>query len=98
MFVYKKKMIYYFFQFFKPAVDFWTVSLSVLFWYCEIAVLLLEIIYFVFVSDFIKSCNSMLMQSVWTSSLAAQLAAKYLKDGGVLTLTGAQPALEGTSG
>ena len=40
----------------------------------------------------------MLMQSVWTSSLAAQLAAKYLKDGGVLTLTGAQPALEGTSG
>ena len=40
----------------------------------------------------------MCQQSVWSSVLAAQLAAKHLKEGGVLTLTGAQPALSGTAG
>jgi len=48
--------------------------------------------------EFIKSCNSMWQQSVWTSALAAQLATKYLKDGGLLALSGAQPALSGTAG
>jgi len=48
--------------------------------------------------DFVKNCDMMIMQSVWSSVLAAQLAAKHLKEGGVLTLTGAQPALEGTAG
>lgn len=37
-------------------------------------------------------------QSVWTSSISATIAANYLKDGGVLTLTGAKPALGGTPG
>jgi len=37
-------------------------------------------------------------QSVWTSAIAAALAAKHLKDGGIVTLPGAQPALEGTAG
>jgi len=40
----------------------------------------------------------MWQQSVWTSALAAQLATKYLKDGGLLALSGAQPALSGTAG
>lgn len=48
--------------------------------------------------DFVKNCDMMCQQSVWSSVLAAQLAAKHLKDGGVLTLTGAQPALNGTAG
>lgn len=48
--------------------------------------------------DFVKSCDMMWQQSVWSSILASQLATKHLKDGGVLTLTGAQPALQGTAG
>ena len=45
--------------------------------------------------DFIKSCDMMWKQSVWTSCIAAELAAKHLKDGGLLTLTGAHPAQKG---
>ena len=37
-------------------------------------------------------------QSVWTSVIAASLASRYLKNGGVLTVPGAQPALAGTPG
>ena len=56
------------------------------------------IIFAFFWSDFVKNCDMMCQQSVWSSVLAAQLAAKHLKEGGVLTLTGAQPALSGTAG
>ncbi|XP_019631845.1 PREDICTED: dihydropteridine reductase-like [Branchiostoma belcheri] len=48
--------------------------------------------------DFIKNSDLMWKQSVWTSSIAAKLASQHLKDGGVLTLPGAQPALGGTAG
>jgi len=48
--------------------------------------------------DFIKSCDMMWKQSVWTSCIAAELAAKHLKEGGLLTLTGAHPAQDGTPG
>ena len=37
-------------------------------------------------------------QSVVSSSIAASLAAKFMKEGGLLTLPGAQPALQGTAG
>ena len=37
-------------------------------------------------------------QSVWTSVIAASLASRYLKNGGLLTLPGAQPAMSGTPG
>lgn len=37
-------------------------------------------------------------QSVWSSAIAASIAAEYLKEGGFLSLTGAKPALEGTPG
>jgi dihydropteridine reductase len=37
-------------------------------------------------------------QSVWTSCIAAQLAARHLKEGGLLTLTGAHPAQKATPG
>lgn len=37
-------------------------------------------------------------QSVWSSQIAAQASGKYLKEGGIITLPGAQPALEGTPG
>ena len=51
-----------------------------------------------FFSDFIKNADMMWKQSVWSSSIAAALAAKHLKDGGLLTLPGAEPATGGTPG
>jgi dihydropteridine reductase len=48
--------------------------------------------------DLTKNCDMMWKQSVWTSIIASHIAAKHLKDGGVLALTGAKPALEGTAG
>ncbi|CAD7082378.1 unnamed protein product [Hermetia illucens] len=48
--------------------------------------------------DLAKNADLMWKQSVWTSSISATIAANYLKDGGVLTLTGAKPALGGTPG
>ncbi|CAD7004841.1 dihydropteridine reductase [Ceratitis capitata] len=48
--------------------------------------------------DLSKNADLMWRQSVWTSSISAAVAAKHLKDGGMLTLTGAQPALQGTPG
>lgn len=48
--------------------------------------------------DLAKNADLMWRQSVWTSSISAAVASKYLKDGGLLTLTGAQPALQGTPG
>ena len=46
----------------------------------------------------IKSADAMWKQSVWTSVVASSLAARHLKQGGVLTLPGAQPSLGGTPG
>lgn len=40
----------------------------------------------------------MIEQSVYSSVIASKLAAKYLTDGGLLTLTGAKAALESTPG
>ena len=37
-------------------------------------------------------------QSVWTSLIAAKLASLHLKEGGLVALTGAKAALEGTPG
>eukprot|EP01135_Chromosphaera_perkinsii_P001936 Nk52_evm3s213 gene=Nk52_evmTU3s213 len=49
--------------------------------------------------DLVKNTDLMLKQSLWTSVTSARLAALHLKDnGGILQLTGAQPALEGTPG
>lgn len=48
--------------------------------------------------DLAKNADLMWKQSVWTSSISAAVAAQYLKDGGLLALTGAKPALEGTPG
>ncbi|XP_050682701.1 dihydropteridine reductase [Leptidea sinapis] len=45
-----------------------------------------------------KQSDLMWRQSVWSSSIAATLAAKYLAEGGLLALTGAKAALEGTPG
>uniref|UniRef100_A0A9L0RPX9 Dihydropteridine reductase n=1 Tax=Equus caballus TaxID=9796 RepID=A0A9L0RPX9_HORSE len=45
-----------------------------------------------------KNCDLMWKQSVWTSTISSYLAAKHLKEGGLLTLTGAKAALEGTPG
>lgn len=55
-------------------------------------------IYVIFYLDLAKNADLMWRQSVWTSSISAAVASKYLKDGGLLTLTGAQPALQGTPG
>ncbi|KOC62638.1 Dihydropteridine reductase [Habropoda laboriosa] len=48
--------------------------------------------------DFIKNTELMYKQSVWSSTIAASIAAHHLKEGGFLSLTGAKAALEGTSG
>ncbi|XP_019866375.1 dihydropteridine reductase [Aethina tumida] len=48
--------------------------------------------------DLIKNSELMWNQSVTTSLLSATIAAHHLKDGGVLQLTGAKAALEGTPG
>lgn len=39
--------------------------------------------------DFIKNADLMWKQSVWTSAIAARIAAKHLKSGGILQFTGA---------
>lgn len=49
-------------------------------------------------TDFIQSCERMWKQSVWTSVIAANLAAKHLKEEGLLQLTGAKACLESTPG
>ncbi|ELU03878.1 hypothetical protein CAPTEDRAFT_165948 [Capitella teleta] len=48
--------------------------------------------------DLVKNSDLMWKQSVWSSVIAAHVAANHLKEGGALVLTGAQPALEGTAG
>ncbi|GIY76220.1 hypothetical protein CDAR_401961 [Caerostris darwini] len=49
-------------------------------------------------ADVIKNADLMWKQSVWTSLISAKLASKFLKTGGLLTLTGAKAALEETPG
>ncbi|CAB3404074.1 unnamed protein product [Caenorhabditis bovis] len=48
--------------------------------------------------DFIKNCDLMWKQSVWSSTIAARLASVHLKAGGVLQLTGAAAATGATPG
>ncbi|XP_049864413.1 dihydropteridine reductase [Schistocerca gregaria] len=48
--------------------------------------------------EFIKNADLMWRQSVWSSTIAASVAAKYLKEGGMITLPGAKPALGATAG
>ncbi|XP_012861382.2 dihydropteridine reductase, partial [Echinops telfairi] len=45
-----------------------------------------------------KNCDLMWKQSMWTSTISSYLAAKHLKEGGLLTLAGAKAALDGTPG
>lgn len=49
-------------------------------------------------TDLAKNADLMWKQSVWTSSISAAVAANYLKEGGLILLTGAKPALSGTPG
>ena len=44
--------------------------------------------------DFVKNTDLMMKQSIWTSVISANVAAFHLKDGGLLTLTGAVPCLK----
>ncbi|XP_014272166.1 dihydropteridine reductase [Halyomorpha halys] len=46
--------------------------------------------------DFKKNCHMMWQKCVWSSCIAASLCTKFLKEGGLLTLTGANAALKGT--
>jgi dihydropteridine reductase len=46
--------------------------------------------------DLAKNTDLMIKQSVWSSVISASVASQFLKDGGVLTLTGAKPALSAT--
>ncbi|KAF7248287.1 Dihydropteridine reductase [Varanus komodoensis] len=45
-----------------------------------------------------KNSDLMWKQSVWTSTISGHLATRHLKEGGLLTLTGAKAALSGTPG
>ncbi|KAL5279468.1 QDPR.2 family protein [Megaselia abdita] len=49
-------------------------------------------------ADLAKNADLMWKQSVWTSAISAAIGANYLKEGGLIVLTGAKPALSGTSG
>jgi len=40
----------------------------------------------------------MWQQSVWSSTIAAKIAAQFLKEGGLVSLPGAKPALGPTPG
>jgi len=46
--------------------------------------------------DFIKNSDLMWKSSVWPASISASLAAKFLREGGMVVLPGAAPAVEGT--
>jgi dihydropteridine reductase len=48
--------------------------------------------------DLAKNTDLMIKQSVWSSTISASVASQFLKEGGVLTLTGAKPALSATPG
>ena len=47
-------------------------------------------------TDMVKNADLMVKQSVWSSVIASRIASTHLKAGGILQLTGAQPALKGT--
>lgn len=47
-------------------------------------------------ASFIKNTDLMMKQSIWTSVISANVAAQFLKEGGLLTLTGAEPCIKGT--
>ncbi|XP_062405269.1 quinoid dihydropteridine reductase a [Sardina pilchardus] len=49
-------------------------------------------------AEVFRSADLMWKQSVWTSTIAAHLAALHLKPAGLLTLTGAKPCVQGTPG
>ena len=46
--------------------------------------------------DFLENCDTMWRKCVWSSSIAASLASKYLSASGLLVLTGAHAALQAT--
>ena len=46
--------------------------------------------------DFIKNSEAMWRSSVWPASISASLAASHLKEGGLVVLPGAAPAVSGT--
>lgn len=48
--------------------------------------------------DLAKNADLMWKQSVWSSTISATISSRFLKQGGVLTLTGADAALNGTPG
>ena len=43
--------------------------------------------------DFVRNTDLMMKQSIWTSVISSNIAAHFLKDGGLLTLTGAAPCI-----
>jgi len=50
------------------------------------------------IKDLSKHTDLMIKQSVWTSTISATVGANHLKEGGLIVLTGAKPALSGTPG
>lgn len=49
-------------------------------------------------ADLVRNCDLMWKQSVWTSVIAGNVASTYLEPNGLVVLTGAVPALQGTPG
>ncbi|KAK0393589.1 hypothetical protein QR680_000293 [Steinernema hermaphroditum] len=49
-------------------------------------------------ADMIKTADLMWKQSVWSSTISARIAAEHLKESGLIQLTGAAPAVDGTPG
>jgi len=49
-------------------------------------------------ADWVKNADLMWKQSVWSSAISATVAAKHLKDDGLIVLPGAKPCVGGTPG
>eukprot|EP00127_Corallochytrium_limacisporum_P006516 Clim_evm47s229 gene=Clim_evmTU47s229 len=47
--------------------------------------------------ELVKNTDLMIKQSVWTSIISARVSSQFLEENGLLVLTGAVPALKGTS-
>merc|ERR1711936_300213 len=47
-------------------------------------------------ADWVKNADLMWKQSVWSSAISATVAAKHLKEGGLIVLPGAKPCVGGT--
>ena len=52
----------------------------------------------IYIQAFVDNCDLVWKQSVWSSVIASSVSSKHLKEEGMLVMTGAKAALNGTPG